>query len=107
MKKLFLPVIILVLVLLTVGCGSKPSIVGSWENKEDAIVITFDKNGTGYTKMENNYYDSFIYTYKDGILKIKYQTIMETELSYKYEITEDTLEINIDNKKVIYKKIKD
>ena len=107
MKKMFLPVFLLVLVLISTGCGSKASIVGSWENKEDAVVITFDDKGNGYTKMEDKFYDSFLYTYKNGILTIKYQTIMETELKYKCEITDDTMEIYVDNNKVTYKRIKD
>ena len=108
MKKIFLSLFVICLVLITVGCGSKSSsIVGSWKNENDAVVITFDENGNGYTKIENQFYDSFIYTYKDGVLTIKYQTIMEKELKYKCEVTSDTLTIDTGNEKVVYTRVKD
>jgi len=111
MKKIFLSIFIAGLILITVGCGNnkinKNSIVGSWENKKDAVVITFEENGNGYTKIENQFYDSFLYEYKEGFLTIKYQTIMETELKYNCEIKDDVLTISSGKETYEYTRVKD
>ena len=112
MKKFLLPLLVITLVFITVGCKSKSSsngIIGSWENNEEgSVVITFKDSGTGYTTFNGEKYDDVKYTYENEILTIKYQTIMETELKYNCIIDKDVMTIKEGNTFIAeYKRLKD
>lgn len=112
MKKILLSLLVICLTFITVGCGSKSSsngIVGTWgDNEEGKVTITFKSTGDGYTTYNGEAYDNFLYTYKDEVLIIKYQTVMETELKYNCIIEGDTMTLK-DGETFIaeYKRLKD
>lgn len=110
MKKVLLALVAITLVFVTIGCGSKSSsngIVGTWSNDEEgAVTITFKDSESGYTTYNGEKYDDFTYTYKDEILTLKYQTVMETELKYGCIIEKDTMTLKDGNTIIaVYKRL--
>ena len=109
MKRVLLTLFVFALVFISTGCGSSnKGIVGTWGDSEgNNVTITFKEGGSGTTEYKGEYYDDFLYTYKDEILTLKYQTVMETELKYKCIIKDDVMTLK-DGSVVVgeYKRLK-
>lgn len=78
MKRYLFSTIMLLLMLIISACGSKDSIVGSWENSSEGTTIIFEKDGK---------WDVFSDGYADD----------EVEGGGTYTLSENTLTLHYDD----------
>ena len=106
MKKIFVCLISICMIMLLTGCGNG-SLVGTWYyyngniNMNRYYKFNDDKTGS-YTSPDTK--KSFLYEKKDGKVSLDNITNNVIEV-YKYEIEDDTLTMEDSNgSKVVYKK---
>lgn len=97
-KSIYFIIVLTTLLLLLTGCKDKKNIIGTWERKEEEIIITYvlKKDGTGsYSETVDEKTTTATFTYVDdnNMLLITFDG-EEDVYEYPYTLKDKTLIIH-------------